>query len=170
MPSAARLLCSPASRTNTRYRARPSTSAALSPAAPPPMTMQSHMAPSVTGRVTFGKIICHGGKHESVDALVRRRLRELRARRGLTLAQVAERANIDVSTLSRWRPASGGWRWTTSRAWPEHWASAQTSCCIPRPSPDPRVRGKPRRFEGMTMWELSHETDRLRAFKVLVGP
>ena len=32
---------------------------------------------------------------------VRRRLRELRSRRGLTLQQVAERANIDVSTLSR---------------------------------------------------------------------
>ena len=32
---------------------------------------------------------------------VRRRLRELRAEQGLTLQQVADRANLDVSTLSR---------------------------------------------------------------------
>ena len=38
---------------------------------------------------------------EQVDARVRRRLRELPTERGLTLQQVAERANIDVSTLSR---------------------------------------------------------------------
>ena len=38
---------------------------------------------------------------EPVDARVRRRLRELRTERGLTLAQVAERASIDISTLSR---------------------------------------------------------------------
>ncbi len=39
--------------------------------------------------------------NEAVDARVRRRLRELRTEQGLTLAQVAERAHIDVSTLSR---------------------------------------------------------------------
>ena len=39
--------------------------------------------------------------NESVDARVRRRLRELRTEQGLTLAQVGERANIDLSTLSR---------------------------------------------------------------------
>jgi transcriptional regulator with XRE-family HTH domain len=38
---------------------------------------------------------------ESVDHLVRRRLRELRIQRGLTLDDVAGRAQIDVSTLSR---------------------------------------------------------------------
>jgi transcriptional regulator with XRE-family HTH domain len=38
---------------------------------------------------------------EPVDARVRRRLRELRTQRGLTLQQVAERASIDISTLSR---------------------------------------------------------------------
>ncbi|MBA3839996.1 MAG: helix-turn-helix transcriptional regulator, partial [Thermoleophilaceae bacterium] len=38
---------------------------------------------------------------EVVDVRVRRRLRELRTERGLTLQQVAERASIDVSTLSR---------------------------------------------------------------------
>ena len=36
-----------------------------------------------------------------IDAVVRSRLRELRAERGLTLEDVARRAQIDVSTLSR---------------------------------------------------------------------
>src|ERR671915_283750 len=45
--------------------------------------------------------------NESVDARVRRRLRELRLERGMTLQQVAERASIDVWTLSRRGPASG---------------------------------------------------------------
>ena len=39
--------------------------------------------------------------NEPVDSRVRRRLRELRTERGLTLQQVAEKASIDVSTLSR---------------------------------------------------------------------
>jgi len=38
---------------------------------------------------------------ESIDSRVRRRLRALRTERGLTLQQVAARANIDISTLSR---------------------------------------------------------------------
>src|ERR1700745_402105 len=38
---------------------------------------------------------------ESVEVRVRRRLRELRPERGLALQQVAERAHLDVSTLSR---------------------------------------------------------------------
>ncbi|MGV0799857.1 helix-turn-helix transcriptional regulator, partial [Mycolicibacterium elephantis] len=38
---------------------------------------------------------------DSVDARVRRRLRELRNQHGLTLEEVAGRSNIDVSTLSR---------------------------------------------------------------------
>ena len=38
---------------------------------------------------------------EPVDARVRRRLRELRTQQELTLQQVADRAGMDVSTLSR---------------------------------------------------------------------
>src|ERR1700736_2072862 len=38
---------------------------------------------------------------DGVDVLVRRRLRELRMQRGLTLEDVARGAQIDVSTLSR---------------------------------------------------------------------
>src|ERR1700760_1301398 len=38
---------------------------------------------------------------DDVDLRVRRRLRELRTERGLTLEEVARRADIDISTLSR---------------------------------------------------------------------
>lgn len=39
--------------------------------------------------------------NDDVDSRVRRRLRELRGRHGLTLEDVASRAGIDSSTLSR---------------------------------------------------------------------
>jgi transcriptional regulator with XRE-family HTH domain len=39
--------------------------------------------------------------NDDVDARVRRRLRELRMQHGLTLEDVAARASIDISTLSR---------------------------------------------------------------------
>jgi transcriptional regulator with XRE-family HTH domain len=39
--------------------------------------------------------------NESLDERVRHRLRALRTERALTLAEVADRAHIDVSTLSR---------------------------------------------------------------------
>ena len=38
---------------------------------------------------------------DDVDLRVRRRLRQLRTQRGLTLDEVATKADIDVSTLSR---------------------------------------------------------------------
>ena len=37
---------------------------------------------------------------DDVDLRVRRQLRDLRTQRGLTLEEVASRADIDVSTLS----------------------------------------------------------------------
>ncbi len=106
MPCAGRLLCRPASTTSVRRRARPSTSAALSPAAPPPTTMQSQVFDTRSSCACgqelsnlFADMANEGP--EAVEARVRRRLRELRAERGLTLQQVATRASLDVSTLSR---------------------------------------------------------------------
>src|SRR6187397_3405164 len=94
---------------------------------------------------------------ESVDALVRRRLRELRTRRGLTLAQVAERAHIDVSTLSRLEAGKRRLALDHIPALARALGVSADELLHSTPVPDPRVRGKPRRFEGMTMWELSHE-------------
>ena len=65
---------------------------------------------------------CHAGKAagaaEATDVRVRRRLRELRTERGLTLKQVAERAHIDVSTLSRLGDRQAPARLDHVPAWP----------------------------------------------------
>jgi transcriptional regulator with XRE-family HTH domain len=92
---------------------------------------------------------------ESVDVRVRRRLRELRSERGLTLQQVAERANIDISTLSR---LEAGKRRLALDHLPALAAALGVSAdellasSAPR---DPRVRGEPIVRDGMTMWPLT---------------
>src|SRR4028119_1359659 len=91
---------------------------------------------------------------ESVDVRVRRRLRELRTERGLTLQQVSDRAHIDVSTLSR---LESGKRRLALDHIPALAAAlgAPADDLLGSPPPqDPRVRSKPRKFVGMTMWPL----------------
>src|SRR5437762_402395 len=81
---------------------------------------------------------------EPVGARVRRRLREIRAERGLTLREVADRASMDVSTLSR---LEAGKRRLALDHIPALAAalgvSADDLLDPPRPA-DPRVRGRPR--------------------------
>ena len=109
---------------------------------------------------------------EPVDVRVRRRLRELRTEQGLTLQQVAERASLDLSTLSRLE--SGKRRLTL-----DHIPSLATALGVsaddllgPRPPQDPRVRAKPRRFKGLTMWPLSRRPPGggPSAFKIHISP
>jgi transcriptional regulator with XRE-family HTH domain len=92
---------------------------------------------------------------EPVDARVRRRLRELRTERGLTLHQVAERASIDISTLSR---LEAGKRRLALDHIPALAAvlgvSADELLGAPPPQ-DPRVRGRPRTYDGLTLWPLT---------------
>ena len=99
----------------------------------------------VTRRTASAKLLCHDGKpDEPVDARVRRRLRELRAERGLTLQQVAERASIDVSTLSR---LEAGKRRLALDHIPALAAALGVSAdelLGSRPPQDPRVRAQPR--------------------------
>lgn len=92
---------------------------------------------------------------ENVDARVRRRLRELRSERGLTLAQVAERAHLDISTLSRLE--SGKRRLAL-----DHLPGLAAALGVTAdellgsaPHADPRVRGEPTVFDGLTMWPLT---------------
>ena len=108
---------------------------------------------------------------EAIDVRVRRRLRELRAERGLTLQQVAERANLDVSTLSR---LEAGKR----RLALDHVASLAAALGVSAdeligvpPPQDPRVRGKPRKVDGMTLWPLTHRgsASGLQAYKVHIS-
>jgi transcriptional regulator with XRE-family HTH domain len=108
---------------------------------------------------------------DSIDLRVRRRLRDLRSERGLTLAQVAERANLDVSTLSR---LEAGKRRLTLEHLPGLAAALGVSIdelIGAPPSFDPRVRGKARRLDGMTLWPLTREGHGpgLTAYKVHIG-
>jgi transcriptional regulator with XRE-family HTH domain len=111
------------------------------------------------------------GPEERVDARVRRRLRELRTTQGLTLQQVAERANIDLSTLSR---LEAGKRRLALDHLPALAAALGVSAdelLGSRPPQDPRVRPKPRRFDGMTMWPLTHRRSAggLHAYKIHIS-
>ena len=109
---------------------------------------------------------------ESIDERVRRRLRELRAERGLTLQQVAERANIDISTLSR---LEAGKRRLALDHLPGLAGALGVSAdelLGAAPAPDPRIKSRPRRYQGMTMWPLTQRAAAggLEAFKILIDP
>ena len=96
------------------------------------------------------------GEPEGVDARVRRRLRELRTERGLTLAQVAERANIDISTLSR---LEAGKRRLALDHLPGLAAALGVTADELLGSTvhvDPLVRSEPIVRDGLTMWPLTN--------------
>src|SRR5919106_5501799 len=93
---------------------------------------------------------------EPVDGRVRRRLRQLRVERGLTLQQVAERASVDLSTLSR---LEAGKRRLALDHIPALAAALGVSAdelLGSSPPQDPRVHGRPRSYDGLTLWPLTH--------------
>src|SRR5690349_25136919 len=90
-------------------------------------------------------------KQEGVDERVRRRLRQLRTDRGMTLQQVAVAANLDVSTLSRLETGKRRLALDHIPALAGALGVTTDELLGPAPRQDPRVRGRPRRFEGMTM-------------------
>ena len=86
---------------------------------------------------------------------MRRRLRELRIEQNLTLAQVAARAAIDVSTLSRLE--SGKRRLALDHV-PALASALGVSADELLGSPavaDPRIRSRPQRRHGLTIWPLT---------------
>jgi transcriptional regulator with XRE-family HTH domain len=92
---------------------------------------------------------------ESVDARVRRRLRELRTEQRLTLAEVAARTAIDVSTLSRLE--SGKRRLALDHV-PALAAALNVSAdelLGAQSVADPRIRSRPLRRHGLTIWPLT---------------
>jgi transcriptional regulator with XRE-family HTH domain len=108
---------------------------------------------------------------DDVDRRVRRRLRELRAERGLTLQQVAARASIDVSTLSRLE--SGKRRLAL-----DHLPGLASALGVTAdellgsaPPQDPRVRSRSRTHDGLTMWPLTRSGPAagLQAYKIHVS-
>ncbi len=108
---------------------------------------------------------------EPVDVRARRRLRELRTERGMTLREVADRANIDLSTLSRLE--SGKRRLALDHV-PALAAAlgVSTDELLQTAQRDPRVRGRPRKRKGLTMWPLTRQGPAagLHAFKIDVDP
>lgn len=110
-------------------------------------------------------------KGDDVDLRVRRRLRELRTLRGLTLEDVAIRADIDVSTLSRLE--SGKRRLALDHL--PRLASAlsvTTDELLRTPeADDPRVRGASHTANGVTYWPLTRggPAGGLHAFKIRVS-
>ena len=107
---------------------------------------------------------------EGTDVRVRRRLRELRTERGLTLKQVAERAHIDVSTLSRLETGKRRFALDHVPALAAALGVSADDLLGVAPQPDPRVRGEPRRSDGLTLWPLTHRGGPagLQAFKVVI--
>src|SRR5680860_305715 len=109
---------------------------------------------------------------EPVDARVRRRLRELRIDRGLTLQQVAESASIDISTLSR---LEAGKRRLALDHIPALAAALDVSAdqlLGSSPPQDPRVRSRARTHDGLTLWPLTRReaAGGLHAYKINVSP
>jgi transcriptional regulator with XRE-family HTH domain len=106
---------------------------------------------------------------ESIDERVRRRLRELRLEQGLTLQQVSELANVDISTLSRLE--SGKRRLAL-----DHLPGLAAALGVTvddllggAPASDPRVRGEPITRDGLTMWPLTNRASGgLRTFKIRI--
>ncbi len=111
------------------------------------------------------------GTDDPVDVRVRRRLRELRTERGMTLQQVADRASIDLSTLSR---LESGKRRLALDHIPALSAALGVSAdelLASRPRQDPRVRGRPRTVGALTMWPLTNRGPAagLHAYKITIG-
>ena len=108
---------------------------------------------------------------DQVDERVRRRLRELRSEQGLTLQQVAELANIDVSTLSRLE--SGKRRLALDHLPALAAALGVTTDQLlgPAPAQDPRVRGRPWKYPGLTMWPLTRRgpVGGLHAYRIQIS-
>lgn len=107
---------------------------------------------------------------DSVDARVRRRLRELRNQHGLTLEEVAGRSNIDVSTLSR---LESGKRRLALDHLPRLAAalSVSTDELLREPeAPDPRVRANSHTHHCITYWPLTRQpAGGLHAYKIRIS-
>ena len=108
---------------------------------------------------------------DSVDARVRRRLRELRTERGLTLEDVATRAQIDVSTLSR---LESGKRRLALDHLPRlaEALSVSTDDLMRAPErTDPRVQSSSFTRDGVTYWPLTRQgpAGGLHAYKIKVS-
>lgn len=109
---------------------------------------------------------------DSVDLRVRTRLRQLRTAQGLTLRQVAERAHLDVSTLSRIETGKRRLALDHLPGLADALGVSADELVGPGLPEDPRVRGEPVERDGLTMWSLSRRgpVSGLHAWKVRIHP
>jgi transcriptional regulator with XRE-family HTH domain len=123
-------------------------------------------------RSSIGNHTCHTGKmtSEAVDARVRRRLRELRTASGLSLQQVAERAAIDVSTLSRLETGKRRLALDHLPALAAALGVSTDELLGTAPPPDPRIRSRPSTHDGLTLWPLTNRgpSGGVQAYKIHV--
>jgi transcriptional regulator with XRE-family HTH domain len=108
---------------------------------------------------------------DNVEDRVRRRLRDLRLQRGLTLEDVASRSSIDVSTLSR---LESGKRRLALDHLPRLAAALSVSTDELMRAPeteDPRVKSSSHVRDGVTYWPLTRQgpANGLHAFKIRVS-
>ncbi|MEW5812664.1 MAG: XRE family transcriptional regulator [Actinomycetota bacterium] len=108
---------------------------------------------------------------DGVDARVRRRLRDLRTQRGMTLDDVASRSSIDVSTLSR---LESGKRRLALDHLPRlaRALSVSTDELLRDPQvEDPRVRGNAHTSHQITFWPLTGQgpAGGLHAYKIRIS-
>ncbi|MDZ5443620.1 XRE family transcriptional regulator [Micromonospora sp. 4G57] len=109
-------------------------------------------------------------EESAVLAAVGPRLRALRTRRGVTLAQLAETTGISVSTLSRLE--SGGRRPTLELLLPlarAHQVPLDELVGAPATG-DPRVHSRPIVRHGITFLPLTRRPGGLQAFKQILPP
>jgi transcriptional regulator with XRE-family HTH domain len=108
---------------------------------------------------------------QPIDLRVRQRLRELRAERGLTLADVAERAGLDVSTLSRLEAGKRRLALDHIPALAAALGVSTDEILGSRSRQDPRVRVRARRIDGMTLWPLTQRGSPggLHAYRVTIS-
>jgi transcriptional regulator with XRE-family HTH domain len=107
---------------------------------------------------------------DELEDRVRAQLRRIRTERGYTLAEAAQRAGMDTSTLSRLE--SGARRLTLAHLPALARALDVTTDALLEPPkrPDPRVKAKPHTHHGMTFWPLSQQTPAgLHAYKIRIG-
>jgi transcriptional regulator with XRE-family HTH domain len=109
---------------------------------------------------------------EPVEATVRQKLRSLRTEQGLTLEAVAERASIDVSTLSR---LESGKRRLSLDHLPSLAKALGVSVSELLEAPqrlDPRIKSHPHTHDGLTFFPLTRRgpAGGVYAYKIRIDP
>ena len=110
-------------------------------------------------------------EESSVDLRVRRRLRELRTQQGLTLEDVATRAQIDVSTLSRLESGKRRLALDHLPRLAEALAVSTDDLLRAPEQPDPGCRATSHTHHGITYWPLTRHGPAagLHAYKIRVS-